>query len=421
LRIDFPTSKLLVFKEALTSWCKRYDFACILDSNAVSSACRHDTFEFIAGLANKSTKTYAELKELQHSHNWKFGYIPYEYNHRKQGILNPHISETGFNSPFFFEPQILLIIRKGEAQIEIIGADESLIDEILKYEPEKTRMPGIELEPVVSQDRYLNIVEDIKGKILEGDFYELNYCMEFVAAETKIDPANVFNNLRKISPTPFGCFLKVEDRFLLCASPERFIKKEGRQIIAQPMKGTVKRGKDADEDEILIKGLVESEKEKAENIMIVDLMRNDLARCCETGSIKAEELLKVYTFSTVHQMISTVSGTLRKDISFEEIIDYVFPMGSMTGAPKREVMHAIDNYESRARGIFSGSVGYISPEHDFDLNVVIRSIVYNAIARYISMHVGSAITYDADPVSEYEECLLKAMTMFRALNPDTDI
>jgi para-aminobenzoate synthetase component 1 len=418
LKIQLSIAQLTLLKEALPFWCERYAYACILSSNGISSACNYDTYDLIAGIADANTITYIDSKAMDVNPEWKLGYITYEYNHTQHGIPQLKESTTGFTGCFFFVPRILLIIKKGSNEIEIVGADETILDVIIHSKSNITIRREISLTARVAKEEYISNVEKIKEQITDGDFYELNYCMEFYVEDTFMNAPQVFLNLDAISPTPFASYIKHQNKYLLCASPERFLKREGDKIIAQPIKGTTHRGADIKEDDALKIKLEQSEKEQAENIMIVDLMRNDLARCAERASVRAEELLTIYSFATVHQLISTVTATLKSDISFHDILNNTFPMGSMTGAPKREVIHAIDKYEHTARGIFSGSVGYISPEKDFDFNVVIRSIIYNAERNYISCHVGSAITYDADAASEYEECLLKAKTMFKALDTE---
>ena len=151
-----------------------------------------------------------------------------------------------------------------------------------------------------------------------------------------------------------------------------------------------------------------SAKDRSENVMVVDLVRNDLSKVCKEGTVRVDELYGIYSFPQVHQMISTVSGELKEEVCFTDILKATFPMGSMTGAPKNKVMHLIEKYEQTKRGIFSGAVGYISPNGDFDFNVVIRSIMYNADTSYLSFQTGSAITFYSDPEKEWEECLLKA-------------
>ena len=239
----------------------------------------------------------------------------------------------------------------------------------------------------------------------------MNFCQEFYAENCGILPSEVFLRLNELSLAPYACFYKWNERYLLCASPERFMKKIGKTIISQPIKGTIKRGKTHKEDQKLKEQLLNSEKDRAENVMIVDSVRNDFARSCKAGTVKVEELFGIYSFQQVHQMISTIKGTLKPDCHFIDAIKNTFPMGSMTGAPKVITMETIEQYEHTKRGLYSGAVGYITPDGDFDFNVVIRSILYNNLTNYLSFQVGGAIVYDSDPESEYEECLLKAKAM----------
>jgi para-aminobenzoate synthetase component 1 len=201
----------------------------------------------------------------------------------------------------------------------------------------------------------------------------------------------------------------------LSASPERFIKKSLNKLYSQPIKGTVRRAQDDAEDEKLKSALLASEKERAENLMIVDLVRNDLAKSSETGSVEVTELFGRYSFKQVHQMISTVSSTIIDGLNPVTAIANAFPMGSMTGAPKVMAMQLIEQYENSKRGLYSGAIGYFAPNEDFDFNVVIRSIQYNEERQYVNFEVGSAITIDSHAEQEYEECLLKASAMLRAL------
>jgi para-aminobenzoate synthetase component 1 len=227
----------------------------------------------------------------------------------------------------------------------------------------------------------------------------------------------IYQALTRISPNPFSAFYKMGDRYLCCASPERYLKKEGRRIMTQPIKGTMPR--DLHNGEIDIQNrnsLLSSSKERSENVMIVDLVRNDLSRICEEGTVEVNELFGIYSFPQVYQMISTVSGLVKPDLDLATMIKATFPMGSMTGAPKKRVMELIEKYEKTRRGIFSGAVGYITPERDFDFNVVIRSILYNRLNDYLSYLVGSGITFYSDAEKEYEECMLKGAAIKKVLS-----
>lgn len=275
----------------------------------------------------------------------------------------------------------------------------------------------LRIQQKTGRDEYLAIIRKLQQHILRGDCYEINFCQEFFAENAVIDPLQVYKNLSEISPNPFSGLYRQGDRWLLCASPERFIRKEGRRILSQPIKGTAKRVlNDQQEDQQLKEQLYHNPKDRSENVMVVDLVRNDLAKICEEGSVKVDELYGIYSFPQVHQMISTISGEIKKDVSFADIIQATFPMGSMTGAPKKRVMELIEQYEKTKRGIFSGAIGYISPEGDFDFNVVIRSILYNAADQYLSFQAGSAITFYSDAEAEWDECLLKAGAIIRVLS-----
>lgn len=249
-----------------------------------------------------------------------------------------------------------------------------------------------------------------------GDIFEVNFCQEYYAENAKINPVEVYQKLIKLSPTPFSNFLKVNDKYCLGASPERFLAKSKNKVISQPIKGTIKRGKTKEEDEHLIHQLKNNPKEQSENIMIVDLVRNDLSRIAKKGTVKVEELCGIYSFPQVHQMISTISCLVDESLTNEEILSNCFPMGSMTGAPKVEAMKLIERYESTKRGLYSGAVGYFSPTGDFDFNVVIRSLLYNASNNYLSFMVGSAITSKSSPTNEYDETVLKAKAIFEILS-----
>jgi para-aminobenzoate synthetase component 1 len=267
-----------------------------------------------------------------------------------------------------------------------------------------------------SRDEYLHVISQLKEHIHRGDCYEINFCQEFYAEHVSIDPVDTYKALSDISPNPFSVFYRLDDKYLMCASPERFLSRIGERLISQPIKGTISRdAENKQHDEELKDQLAQSVKDRTENVMIVDLVRNDLSKVCKEGTVEVDELFGIYSFPQVYQMISTVSGELQGEVSFADILRACFPMGSMTGAPKRRVMELIGKYERTARGIFSGSVGYITPGGNFDLNVVIRSIMYHAGTGYLSFMAGSGITALSDPEKEYEECLLKAAAIKKIL------
>lgn len=269
----------------------------------------------------------------------------------------------------------------------------------------------------VKKETYIHTINQLKNEIQQGNIYEINYCMEFYVQSLEIDPFELFKHYNSIAQSPMSAYLKLNDLHVLCGSPERFIKKEKSSLISQPIKGTRKRGPN---DLQLIKELEEDKKERAENIMIVDLVRNDLSKIAERGSVQVEELCKVYTFNTVHQSISTIAAKVDEHLHLQAILKACFPMGSMTGAPKLKAMELIEQYEHSKRQLYSGSIGYCTINNDIDLNVVIRTMIYDQKNKYLSFMVGGAITAYCDPEKEYEECLIKAQGILKSLNTDIE-
>ena len=288
---------------------------------------------------------------------------------------------------------------------------------VLDQNDQKTtkKTEKVKFKQRMSKDNYEQRFEAIKEHIQQGDIYEMNFCHEFYAENAEINPFETYTRLNKLTNAPFSSFYKNKDQHILCGSPERYIKKEGDKIITQPIKGTAKRGKTPEEDDAIKLALSKNEKERSENIMIVDLVRNDLSKTAIKASVKVEELCKVYSFETVHQMISTVTSEIDKTTHPVEVLRTTFPMGSMTGAPKVEAMKIIEEIETTKRGVYSGAIGYFKPNQDFDFNVVIRSLLYNQETKYLNFMVGGAITSKANAQDEYEETLLKAEAMIECL------
>ena len=345
-----------------------------------------------------------------------FGYLSYDLKNQLEKLGSNHVDEIGFAPLFFFKPLHLILIDQHGQMMVMSEEGDKICAEIEATKIIEMATTPIQMHAKVSKEKYIEKVEKIREHIIEGDVYELNYCVEFFAENTPINPLQTYFSLQKISPTPFACFFKWNKRFVMSASPERFIRKSLNKLYSQPIKGTVRRAADPIQDQKLIAELRNSEKEKAENLMIVDLVRNDLARSSEIGSVAVEELYGIYSFKQVHQMISTVSSTILDGIHPVDAIENAYPMGSMTGAPKIKAMQLIEEYEQTKRGLYSGSVGYFAPNEDFDFNVIIRSIQFNAESNYVNFEVGSAITYDSIAEHEYEECLLKAQAMLKALH-----
>ncbi len=409
-------------------WSQQFEEVAWLDSNSHSS--RFSTFEAVLAadaLTVKATDTqnaFADLREYQQETNdWIFGYLSYDLKNDIERLSSGNYDGLQFPDLYFFQPKKMISVTGNVAYFNYLNmvGDEieedyrSILDcynNEVNLEPAKT---NIRIKMRIFKDEYFRQVRRMLSHIHRGDIYEANFCQEFYAEDTQIDTLKTYRKLNTISNAPFAAFLKLGAKYLLSASPERYLRKEGTKVISQPIKGTAKRSLNAKEDQSLKKALTLDEKERAENIMIVDLVRNDLSKSALRGSVRVEELCKVYSFQQVHQMISTITVEVSKDKNPVDIIRETFPMGSMTGAPKISAMKIIEELESFRRGLYSGAVGYFTPEGDFDFNVVIRSILYNASKKYVSYSVGGAITAKAIPEKEYEECLLKAKAMREVL------
>lgn len=406
----------------MLNWTKQFSTFCFLDNHQYQLE-PHSMECLLAAGVKRSVKADAgnALEQLQQFKNekqsWLFGHLGYDLKNEMEHLVSSHPDNIQFPDLFFFEPEV--VIRLNEKEMVIEADDPEAIFKVIETTTDERNVSssaGINIQHRVERDEYIDIIEKLRQHILRGDCYEINFCQEFFAEKTFIDPVAVYQKLSKLSPNPFSALYKLKEQWLICASPERFLQKHGDKILSQPIKGTAKRvTEDKAKDDDNRNKLFHSAKDRSENVMVVDLVRNDLAKICEEGTVKVDELYGIYSFPQVHQMISTVSGELKKDISFSEIIKATFPMGSMTGAPKKRVMQLIEQYEKTKRGIFSGAVGYLSPQNDFDFNVVIRSIMYNAATNYLSFQAGSAITFYSDPEKEWEECLLKAEAIKKVL------
>lgn len=416
--ISIPADRIPKLKEKLIVYSKEFSNACILDSNAAyfknPGSFGYRKYDLVAGFnnatdPNESIADYKLLNTINSAQDkWYLGYLSYDLKNRIEDLKSENQDNLEWPEVYFFMPEVLFTLANNVITIELADRrnDTKLIIEHLNsmdIHPDNTG--DIKLYPRISKKEYLHKVNEIQELIHRGNIYEINFCQEFFN-HSQIDPYSLFLTMNKRSPSPFSVFFKLEDKFLLSSSPERFLKKENSLILSQPMKGTSAKGASILEDHAIKRNLSEDVKEKSENIMIVDLVRNDLSRIAKPNSVKVEELCGIYSYPHVHQMISTISAQLNTD-SFLEIIEATFPMGSMTGAPKIEAMKIIERYETVKRGLFSGAVGYITPRMNFDFNVVIRSLQYNAKNNYLSYLAGSAITALSDAKKEYDECLIK--------------
>ncbi|MEX0997942.1 MAG: aminodeoxychorismate synthase component I [Flavobacteriaceae bacterium] len=419
------------FKRKLLSWSQQFDELVCLDSNPEFNNAnqRYSSFDFIlASDALTAIKTdfqdaFEKLDEYRKTTNdWIFGYLTYDLKNDVEALTSTNQDLVLFPDLYFFQPKKLFFIKGTILEMHYLHfvADEMEEDfnAILNFQAQGENsiynIPKIQSR--LSKQDYIEKVKQMLHHIQMGDIYEANFCQEFYAENTTINPLKTFEQLNDISSPPFATFLKLEEHYLLSASPERYLKKEGTKIISQPIKGTARREREALADEKLAKELETNEKERSENIMITDLVRNDLSRTATKGSVQVEELCGLYTFKQVHQLISTITSEVAETTSIVDVLKTTFPMGSMTGAPKVSALKIIENLEETKRGLYSGAVGYISPHGNADFNVVIRSILYNQQNKYLSFSVGSAITIKSTPESEYEECLLKAKAIMEVLN-----
>jgi para-aminobenzoate synthetase component 1 len=469
-----PDNQIEFIKQQMLTWAAPFNICCFLDNHDYhSGASSLHSFECLLAVGGAATlkasagEGLSRLKEWATTQqDWLFGHFAYDLATEtepvhssaapmlpvvdapsgnvlsgNQPVSSPASDPIGFPDLFFFVPDILIELRPDCVRIGSFRQDQDLvwkeIGETRAIAPATTQAgrpatadavtapldaaaaaaasPPIFI-PRFSRDEYLATISALRQHILRGDCYEINFCQEFFAQPAIIDPLATWWSLGKASPNPFSAFYRLDNSYLLCASPERYLKKTGDTLFSQPIKGTSARDRlDPVLDQAHHERLYNSPKDRSENVMVVDLVRNDLSRICIPGTVAVTELFGVYPFPQVHQMISTVTGRLQPGLHWTDAIRSTFPMGSMTGAPKNRVVELIALYERSRRGIFSGAVGYVTPDGDFDFNVVIRSLMYNSEKKYLSYQVGSGITFYSDPAAEYEECLVKAEGIRRAL------
>lgn len=412
-------AELETFKTKAQQWAAGFEVCCLLDSNNYQDCYSKIDFAIAAGINDKiESDSFKEIELFTAKYNkhWIFGGFGYDLKNDIEPLSSQNPDFIKFPNAFFFVPKHLLILKGNCLEIisESAVAIWKQINETEIQPAPKNATFGIKQR--FDKLAYIKTVENIIHQISAGNIYETNFCMEFYADDATINPLYTYQQLNKRSPTPFSNYFKWFDRYVISATPERFLAKRGEKLISQPIKGTAKRGLTNEEDLANIARLKSSAKEQQENVMIVDLVRNDLTKSAFKGSVKVDELFGIYSFKQVHHLISTVSCDKKTSISSVGAIKNTFPMGSMTGAPKIKAMQLMEHFEQSKRGMYSGSVGYFSPDGDFDFNVIIRSILYNETENYLSFQVGSAITYYAVPEQEYEECLLKVKAIIEVLS-----
>ena len=415
------------FCRRLLFFSEKYKHFCLLDSNSSENSvpdryfeydfiCAFDAIETLSSCDNSILK----VKNLHSKFNdWMFGYLSYDLKDEFYNLPSKGVDHLNSDHVSFFIPKYVMLVK--DNQLEVLThmnkeSINSLLNQIFNYNCNEQKINNITFKARESKKSYLQKINEIKYHIKRGDIYEINYCQEFFNDNILISPHNIFYYLNKSTKSPFASFLKNDNINLMGFSPERYLCKNNSKVISQPIKGTSKRSNDSDEDNYLFNNLIKSKKDISENIMIVDLVRNDLSITAKSGSVNVDKLCGVYSFSNVHQMISTISSELENGTHFTDVIKSSFPMGSMTGAPKKMALTLIDKFEENKRSLYSGSVGYITPAGDFDFNVVIRSLIYNYKRKYLSLSVGGAITSKSIPLKEYEECIIKAQPIFNAFN-----
>lgn len=399
------------WKKKLLYWAKsNYAFVALSQGNNYSYP--EDPFQnyFFAG---NQELTEEQVWDDQFK-KFKIGIFGYDLKNRIEDLKSNNASWIDLPEMCFFTPEICFQLKENKVESQTdLTEDFWEIIEAVELPPAKTHC---EVTPLIGQEEYISAIHSIKNLIIEGETYEMNFCQSYQGTFIEWDPISAFFKLQEVSPMPFSALFKANNKWLVSASPERFLKKSNRDLISQPIKGTIKRGKTPEEDLIFQKRLSESEKERAENLMITDLTRNDLSKVSKIGSVNVNELFGIYPLPRVFQMISTVGSVLKDDVTFKEIIHATFPMGSMTGAPKINTMKLIEELECFKRGWFSGAFGWVDESGDFDFSVVIRSIIADTGTKKLYFAVGSAITIDSDPLQEFEECQIKSQAIKEVLN-----
>lgn len=419
---SYSTSPEEFLKKALC-FADGYQYFCLLNGNNYSNGL-YPVFPMQLAIGNEphieSENDRPDIDELKKAleadqHNI-FGIISYDIkNALEKNLVSQNKDNICAPSIAFFRASIIIQIDEKGVKINSAGDTDEIFNKIENQELNGSKKYNGAICDRIKKTEYIDKISQLQKHIKQGDIYEINFCMEFFAENIELDPISTYLALNNSSSSPFSALFKWDSHYLISASPERFIKKSGNKLLSQPIKGTRKRSSSPQEDKRLAEELYNDPKERAENVMIVDLVRNDLTPFCKTASIKVEELFGIYGFSHVYQMISSISAELINSKNSINALLNAFPMGSMTGAPKIKAMELIEEYEESKRGWYSGALGYINKNGDYDFSVIIRSVVYNQNNNTASIQAGSAITYDAIPESEYEECLLKADAIIKAL------
>lgn len=377
----------------------------------------------------------AFVNEGERRNAWTVGWLGYDLHASLDLANTQHLPTVALPHPgdwplmMWWEPEVVLEWKPGRLQPELVdGMDVAWAAQVMQDLQGESAPPRTETEaddlsewtaltPCWTAEEYRSKFDEVHRALQRGDIYEMNLCMPWEGRAPRQKSWSLFQRLAEKTKAPHSAYVQAGMWRALCASPERFLAKRGDKLHSQPIKGTVRRGQSPEEDAALKAALKSSEKERAENVMIVDLVRNDLSRVARPNSVNVEELFGVHSFATVHQMISTVSCTLRDEVTPLDILRATFPMGSMTGAPKLSAMDHIAKLEGQGRGVYSGSLGFLEPSGDWDFNVVIRSLLHRADTGRVDATVGGAITLLSEAESEHAECLLKAEALRQCMVP----
>lgn len=422
----FQVTDVQLFKEKALAWADTFDTVCYLESNNFSDPYSKFDALIAVGVKNEVTSAggdaFEKLEDLRSkTPGFLTGFFGYDLKNEIEDLSSQNIDGLQFPDLYFFSPKTVISIKGNKVDVLSDEPAEIITNmERIELPPGKSGS-SLNLQSRFEKSEYINAVEKIQEHISRGDIYVTNFCQEFYADSATIEPLAIFNKLNSLSPNPFSSFFKWKGNYILCASPERFLAKRGNKLISQPIKGTARRDNDLATDQTIKHELRNHPKELQENVMIVDLVRNDLTHSAKPGTVKTEELFGIQSFEQVHQMVSTVVCEMRDDVTAVQAVKNTFPMGSMTGAPKVSAMQLMEQYERSKRGVYSGAIGYFSPDDDFDFNVVIRTLLYNSTNKYLSFQVGGAITYHANAEREYEECMLKAKAILEVLGVSNKI
>ena len=401
------------FKELVYAYAHKFNYQCILDSCQLNTGVYSGEFELLAAIgATQVYTSWSTFEQATTQGKWLFGVLGYDVKNHFETLSSENNAIVETPELLFFEPQILLAIDKYQ-KVSILKGDLTLdfFDAVIV----KNKREVSSVSSPISHDNYIRKIEEIQELIRSGEVYELNYCVPYSHSFKAFQPILFHLDLLQKSPVPMGAYLRANQLYLCGASMERFLMKRGDTLVSQPIKGTIKKGLTPEEDAVLIAQLKNSEKDRAENVMIVDLVRNDLNRVCKSGTVQVNELFGIYSYLQVHQMISTVKGDVLPEVSISDILKATFPMGSMTGAPKIAAMKYIEGLENFKRGWYSGALGYLAPDGNFDFNVVIRSVLCYMETKVLNYNAGGAITIDSIAEHEWMEVQLKTKAITEVL------